>query len=276
MAKVTMSTVWDRSAEVLAGRTGMLASIAALALWLPPVLRHAIGLALLGTPPVITPGTQATMGLVNIVVSLLTIFGQLAIVAVASDPATHRRDAFRIAGRRLLLTIGLTLLLVLVLLVLLAPVFVLLARSGVTAAALQSGTVSLPAGYARSLSLYALVLAAFGLWTNARLLPFLPIVVNERRGIGSFADAFRLTRGHSWRILGVIVLFAIISIVALLAVNFVVGSIVALLFGRGSAITQMLLTAVTAIVGAAITVVASVFAAQFYVARRGAEAPAFE
>ena len=106
--RVTMTTVWDRTSEVLAGRLGILGSIALATLWLPAVIRQAIGGALVGTAPTagVNGGAGALVGLLSIVVAVIGLWGKLALVAVASDPATGTADAYRLAGGRLPLLVG--------------------------------------------------------------------------------------------------------------------------------------------------------------------------
>ena len=93
---VKMGTVWDRTVEVLNGRTGMIAPIALLGMLLPSVVRD-------GFAAYSTPGTMQ-FALVGIVLAIGTLaamlWAQLAIVGIATDPATDAASARRQASAR--------------------------------------------------------------------------------------------------------------------------------------------------------------------------------
>lgn len=269
---VTMSAVWDKAVAVIAGRTGILASIAALTIWLPAVVQGALSLILVQPPAAPTSGAAGLFMLVAILVLILALLGQLALVAVASDPQVTRGEAFRRAGKRLLPFVGLTLLLLVVGFMLLVPVMAGLFASTAAIAALRSGTMpAIAAGGHGWVAVYILVLMVVGIWLNARLLLFTPVVVNEHAGVRSFVRSFQLTRGLVWRIVGVVLLFAIVAIVVTLAVQSVTGIVFRLVLGAGQVRLALFLTqCVTALVGSAITIVIAAFTAQLYVATREA------
>lgn len=270
-----MGSVWDRTAEVLNGRGGMLAGIAALTLFAPTVARDGVAFLLGAGDPATPPasGPAALVGLVGIVATLVMIYGQFALIAAASDPATGRSDALRIAGRRFLPGIGLLLLFGLVFAVLAIPFAAILVGSGVDLVALRSGSATLPPGSGGLLALYTLVFLAIALWLNARFALLLPVIVNERLGMGSFRRAFAVTRGMTWRIIGVLVLFVVLAGVAVLASQMVAGVVFRLILGSEHVALALLLAAlVVAAVTAGVTVVYTSFAAQLYVACRQEQA----
>lgn len=281
---VKMSAVWDRTVEVINGRTAMLASIAALTLWLPSMLRDLFAYAAVGgAAPAGAPGSGASAlwFVLSLVTAALTILGQLALIAVASDPATTRNDALRIAARRLPVAIGLALLLGLLVFVLLVPVVATIAAAWPDPEiAMMSLAVLGPFGILAPLSpetrafvgLYLLVFALVMLWLAARLALLNPVIVNERIGVGSFARSFALTRGLTWKIVGLVILFAIVAGVVVLAAQSVVGIVFRLVLGVDNlALARLLTAAVLAAVTSAITIVWTTFLAQLYVATR--EAP---
>jgi len=275
---VKMGTVWDRAVEVINGRTGMLASIAALTLWLPTVVRQAIGVAVVGgngtaaTPP--TSGTLLLLFLLSLVTAALAILGQLALIAVASDPATTRAEAFRVAATRLPLAIGLSLLLALVVFALLVPglvpVVAVLAHPGaMSQQAMATAMAGISPGSRAFMGLYILLLVAVMIWLTARLVLLNPVIVNEREGVASFARSFALTRGLTWKIIGLAILLLIVAAVVVLAVQSVTGILFRLLLGADNAgLVALLTTAAVAVATSAITIVWTCFVAQLYVAVR--------
>ncbi len=274
---VTMSAIWDRTAEVLRGRGSMLAGIAALLLFLPAVVQAAVSAYAGGSPAAL-----GVAGLVGIGVAVLAFSGNLALVAAASDPLIDRQAAFAVGGRRLALMIGLSLLVGLAVVLIAAPgIAMLVGGAGANASRLATLTVDDAAAFAAgaspglilagSLYLFLFGLAAF--WISARLALFVPVLANERRGLGSIARSVELTRGLTWRIIGVILLFLILLLVALSAAQLVVAVIARLLLGAGGIPTAQFVGAVAgAAVTAGATVVSSTFVAQLYRVVSGREA----
>jgi len=255
----------------------MLVSIAALTLWLPTVVRTALALSVGGPAAaggVPTPGVAGLLFLVSLVVGVVTIVGQLALIAAASDPATTRSEAFAIGARRLPLTLGLALLFALVVFVLLIPMMVPIAAAVANPAALtpqgmRTAMAGVSAGTRAFIGLYLLALVAVMLWLTARLALLNPVIVNERQGMRSFARSFALTRGLTWKIIGLAILFGIVSAVVVFATQSVVGIVFRLLLGADNAALVVLLTAaVVAVATSALTIVWTVFLAQLYVATR--------
>lgn len=278
---VTMTAIWDRTAEVLRGRGSMLAGIAGLLILLPAIVQDA-ATAYAGR----TPGAAPATGLVGLVAALLTVWGTMALVAAASDPATGRDAAIGIGARRLGPAIGVGLLVIVAFGLLLVPAVAMFAAAGVTMTSLAgtaatgamagAGTpqiaVSSP-GLALAGSAYMLAVFVGAVWLGARLALFWPVLVNERRGIGSIARAFALTRGLTWRIVGVTLLFAILLVVALSAVQLVAAVVARLSLGAEAVATARFVGAAAgALVTAGGTVVSSTFVAQLYRAVTGREA----
>lgn len=274
MSKVTvrMGTVWDRTTAILGARGGTLAGIALLAFFAPAVIQAALTAYTI-------PGTGiAVMGtVVGILVLLATIWGQLATIALALDPATTRTTASRAAVARLPAAILVVIVLIAGFVLLFAPIGVALASSGfdfaAAAASQQTGVMPpVPAGTRVFVALYAIVALIVLLWLIARLFVTMPVVLAERRGIGALGRSFRLTRGLALRIVGVLILYLIVVGVTSLAVRSVAGIIFRLIFG-GEGGTALFLTAVAeAAVAAVFSVLATVFTAQLYVAARDRQA----
>lgn len=264
---VRMGNVWDRTVEVLNGRTGMIAAIAAVGLFLPAIVRDAY--VALGTP-----GTMAFVVIgsaLSLLALLAMIWGQLAIIAVATHPATTRDAAGRQARARLGPAFGITLLLGIVAVLAMLPPIVVLMRSGFDIAAAARGTPALggalSAGAGMFVILYSLVYVVAAIWIAARLVLLNPVILNARLGLGAIARSVALTRGLTWRIIGVVILFGIAVVVATGAAQSVSGVIFRLVLGAsGTGLAAFLASAVGTLVTTGFTALAAVFTAQLYVA----------
>lgn len=263
---VRMGAVWDRTVEVLAGRGATIARVALLTLFLPSVIQAAF-------PLVFEAGSAAKLAgaLIGLVVFVVTLLGTLAITALASDPATDERRAYGIARATLPSTIGAVLLIGLAMVGLLIPGMVLIAASGFDFRAAQQNLpqTSLRSGPLLGASLYFLAFAAFAVWVAARLSPLYAVLVNERRGLRSIARAFALTRGLALRIVGVLILYAVVVTVAWAATAAVTGTVFRLVLGPDHPAPVAFLVAVAT--GAVLTgfgVLQPVFTARLYAAIR--------
>lgn len=277
--RVSMATVWDRTSEVLAGRQGILATIALATLWLPAVIQQGIAAALIGDASAPAPGgAGGAIRLMSLVVTIVALWGKLAVVAVASDPANGTSDAYRLALRRLPLLLGLALLIGVGFAVLAIPLAIVAAPYASSMMAYGSTAMTapmgfIPAGQRAFFALYLLALMVALSWVVVRLLALNPVVLNEREGLASYRRSFQVTHGHFWRLLGVILLFGVIIAVAGFATQAVVGVAARLLLGPAHlALAAVVTTLFTAAVGAAGNVVALVFVTQFYRQRREASA----
>ncbi|RYY41946.1 MAG: hypothetical protein EOP59_11150 [Sphingomonadales bacterium] len=114
-----------------------------------------------------------------------------------------------------------------------------------------------------------IVLAALLLWIAARLMVTTPVIVREGRWLSALRQSWKLTRGMTWRIIGVILLFALISWVSILAANTVFGSVFALIAGgdrAGVSLAGVLTSIVVAAVQTGFTVLVPAFTAKLYLA----------
>ncbi len=271
-SNVKIGTVWDHTTAVLAGRSAMIAPVAVLALVVPPAVQSAITLFLPVTP------FHAILGFVVSIASLLlSLWGALAIIAMASDPATDRAAAQRQATARLPAVIGVTIVLMLIAVALVLPIFVVLAATGfdfqAAATAMATNAPALvprPAASATLFTLlYSLVLLVFGFWVSARLVLTNAVVLHERLGLGAIRRSVALTRGLTLKLIGVAILFSIVLVIAAVAAQSVVGLVFRLILGASGISVSLFLAGVAgAAVSAAMLSLAYVFIAQLYVATR--------
>ncbi|MBW6528826.1 hypothetical protein KZ813_18460 [Sphingomonas sp. RHCKR7] len=262
---IRMATVWERTVDVLRGRAAILAGIAFVTLFLPSVLGAAVTIAV--GDAAAAPAARSLVGLVS---AALMLFGMLAITAVASDPRVDRAAAYRRAAERLPAAIGVALVLVIALSLTFLPGTLALIAAGATVTAagvVMQGAAPGPLALAGGLLLVA---AALLLWLGARLAPLFAVVVNERLGLGAIRRAFALTRGAAARLIGVLILYAILVMVLSVAVRSVIGVVLRLLLDSDGAV--FLGTSVAlAVVSAGATVVQNAFYAQYYAAARERE-----
>lgn len=123
------------------------------------------------------------------------------------------------------------------------------------------------------LLLYGLAILAGSLWLVARLMLTYAVVLNERRGLGAIRRSIGLTRGLTWRLIGIFLLFGVVMLVATLAAQSVTGAAFRLALGADHAVTAARLAALLgSIVSAGFLTLGYVFIARLYVAATGDEA----
>lgn len=268
-ARVKMGTVWDRTIEVLNGRTGMIARIAVLGILLPTVVRDGfVTFSSRANPVAMLVGAVLTIGAL-----VAMIWAQLAIVAIATDPAVDTASARRQASARVLPAFGITVLLTIIAVLLAMPPVVVLIRSGFDFVAAANGSsvqMAPPSvGAASFTALYGLAYLLVLLGIGARLVLLNPVILNERLGVGAIRRSIQLTKGMTWRIIGIMVLFVIVLLVATGAAQSVTGIVFRLALGAESiAVAAFLAGVAGSIVTTALTALAAVFTAQLYVAVR--------
>lgn len=267
---ISMGTVWDRTAEFLSDNLGTILPIAIAAIFVPA----AINGSLAELRQTAAPGFAAGLGLASLLLAIVSFWGQLAITALALDSSLGR-GAASAATRRL--PVGLLVMIVLLLaaLLLAIPAGVILAANGVDFSAVTPDAMpEVPPAAVLWVFLYFLVLLPVMLWLAARLAVVLPALVGERLALGAIPRSWRLTRGAALKIVGVLILYAVVATVASLAATTAFGAIITLIAGRG-ADGLSLATVLTGIVGGAVstafTVLGTAFAAKLFLGLRAAK-----
>lgn len=271
---VRIGSVWDSTQQVLAGRASMLVPFAAIGFVLPTMLQ--VLLVPQTSMAQMSASASATGLLVGLIAIVLGIWAQLAIMALATHPATTSAEASRAGVRRLLPLLGVAFAMGLIIALVVFVPLVVLGLSGFdfTRAVAAQGNPALmpplPSGAALFIGLYALTLVVLGFWLMARSMLTYAVVLNERRGLGAIRRSIALTRGMTWRLIGITILFSIVFFVAAAAVQGVAGLIFRLILGADR-ITWVL--ALTGLVGSIVTAgfmtMAYVFIARLYVATAG-------
>lgn len=260
---VQISTVWDRTTAFASAAIAAILPIALLLLFLPVSIQLAVA-------PLLLKQTLAVRVVVMVAFWAVELLGTLSLIVLALGATLHPGEAVRAALARLGLAIAIFILFFIAILLLCIPFGVVVAASGMDIAQLQAGNPvgagSLSAGGAWFLLLYMLALLIFGFWIAARLLVIEPVILAERRGIGAIARAFALTRGLALRLVGVLILYAIVATIAVLAAKMVFGSIFALIAPNDGNIglATVLTSIVVAAVSTAFKVIAAIFVAKLY------------
>jgi hypothetical protein len=262
---VKMSTVWDRTAEFLSDNIGTILPIALLAFFVPAsiegnfqaAMRDA-GLSLI-----------VALRLVQLAFAVLSVWGSLTLVAMALDLADGSTAGI-VARNRLLPALAVSITLAAAALVLVLPIPGILAATGYDLMGIARGDdVSLSGAAATMIAAYGLVLMAFFLWIGARLIVTTPVIVREKRMFGALRQSWKLTRGSTLRIIGVMLLFALVAWVSMLAANLVFGSVFALVTGGGAdgvTLAGVLTSIAVAAVQTGFTVLVPAFTAKLYLA----------
>lgn len=261
---VKMSIVWDRTAEFLSDNIAAVLPIALLTFFVPASIQGNFAAAMTGAGDQL----KIILSVVQLLFSLISFWGSLAITAMALDIATER-SAANIATRRFFPALVVWLVMLAAVTVFVLPIPLLLAAGGADMAAIARGE-SATIGYQMKIviALYGFALFFFLFWIGARLMVILPLVVRESRVLSALGESWRLTRGSALRIVGVIILFALVSSVAALAAKTVFGSIFALVAGNGDGVTlsSVMTSIIVAAVQSAFMVIPPVFTAKLYLA----------
>jgi hypothetical protein len=262
---VQMSTVWDRTTAFASSALGAVMPIALVLLFVPVSVQLAV-------TPLLVKQVLSVRVVVMALFWAVELLGTLSIMVLALGATLRPGEAVRAALPRLGPTIAIFILFLIAIGVLCVPFGIAIAGAGVDMAQLQAGNAAgagnLSGGAALFILGYGLVLVILGFWLTARLLVIEPVILAERRGLGAIMRAFRLTKGLALRIVGVLILYAIVATIAVLAAQTVFGSIFALIAPDDGSIG--IATVLTAVVVAAVSttfkVIAAVFVAKLYMA----------
>lgn len=223
MANLSITTAWNEASAFVARENRLLFPLAFMLVSLPVAL---VGLL---TPQPAAPGVAPAAGLWLLLLPialLVTTVGNLAISYLALKPATTVGEAISHGLRRLLPLVGAALLLFLIFLIAIMAIAVVMvmlvpgaasgAAAGVPSPALETAT-----------GLTLLVLLPFMLFFGARLMLLNPVTAAEAGGpIAILSRSWALTRGHTWKLIG----FLLLSGIAISIVSLAVQSILGLLF----------------------------------------------
>lgn len=261
---VKMGTVWDRTAEFLTDNLSALLPVCLLAFFVPYSIR--------GNFAMVSDGGrfdfQLLLQLFSLGFALLALWGSLTISAMVLD--SDARDPGVVGVRNLVPALGVAIVMLGGLAIVCAPVPLLLSAWGYDLQGLiQRGGAGVPVAMEWLLSLYLLAVLLLSIWVGARLLIVNPVILSEKRILGALARSWTLTRGMSLRIVGVVLLYLLVTSVAVLATRVVFGSIFELVAGtptNGLSLSRVLTSVMVAAVQTGFTVVVPTFATKLYLA----------
>ncbi|MGK6356329.1 hypothetical protein ACMGDH_14030 [Sphingomonas sp. DT-207] len=262
---VAMGNVWDRTAEFLSENVAAILPIALVAFFIPTSITGSL------EPARATGGEGFKLGFgaMQLVFAILSLWGSLAITALALD-AGKASAAAGVALRRLPAMLVVAIVMFVAIGVLAAPIGVMLARAGIDFMAPEDmSNFQLGPATGGAIALYALVLVVVLFWLGARLIVATAVIVREGRVLGALGRSWQLTRRHALRIIGVLILYVIVAWVAYLAATAVFGSIFALVAGgegEGVTLASVLTSIVAAAVQAGFSVLGAAFTAKLYLA----------
>lgn len=258
---VSIGTIWDRTVDFVRDHLGSLATVVLATQFAPTVVTGSLE----RVRATATGGTSVAYGLVTLAATLLALWGSLYLIGYAAQPTGRERaaEARRIATSRFLPLIGVSLVLLIGFTVLALPGVILAATSGFDFVSAMNGVTLTPEQYGTlgPAALYFVVLVIVGIWLFARLLTVNAVVAMERRGLGAIARGFAMTRGMTLKLVGLLILYGIITGVAVSAARFVVGSLAAILGTPGSGVGVG--DVVTAVAIAAVSAVLALYQAAF-------------
>lgn len=257
MPKLSLSQAWDETRAVLA-RDGRLFLAVALALFVLP------GLVLNVSMPVAEPGKFPPAGswmAVALVAGLISLVGQLAVLRLAMEPHVAVGEAIMHGAKRLLPYVAATL-------CWLAPILIVgTLLYGMT------GTDQARPSIAASLALIAL--CGIFAFVAVRLMLSSPSAAAENIGpIAILQRSWQLSRGNWWRLFAFLLLFGIGALCLLLAVESVATLLVRTFAANAGprSVGGLLISIVSQMVSALLSVVFFVLLARIYVQRSGAGA----
>lgn len=262
---VNMDAVWDRTMEFVSDNLGAVLAIVIPFIFLPAAISGVVeGPAATGEAT-----TRLVLQAIVLVLALVSIFGQVALTALAIAPDAGAAAARARGLRRLLPVIGVTLVFALAAFVLFVPVFLILLAYGFDFVAASMGTQpQVPPVAAAWVGLYVIVLLPVMLFLVARLMLIMPALVDAPIGLGAIGRSWSLTRGLTLKLVGVIILYAIVAAFLTLGVGAGVGAVLVLIAGGEGPVTVagVLTALILALVTTVLTIIQTVFVARLYVA----------
>jgi hypothetical protein len=253
---ISMSAIWDESAALIRRESHLLVPVA--------LATVGIGAVISGLTQPETPAAGlGTMGMLGFVMgNLLSLLGNLALMALALMPGMSVGESLRLAVARMPKMLGIVAVFLITLIVMMIPIVIILKISGAPISANMTAE-DLP-GVA---ILMALIVGAALLYASARLLTLSAFVVDRNPPIiEAIKSSFASTNGIVAKIIGVLLLFFVVTLV----VSGAVASLSGILFGMlGKAVGAPLLgkgltVLATGLVSALLSIVSTVFAAMLY------------
>ena len=256
MASLSISQAWNETAAFVKRESGLILPIALLLLAVPAAAMQ----LLMPAPP--APGETPELGawlLLIPVVMVASIVGTLAISYLALRPGTSVGEGLQVGLRRFLPVFLASILIGLVALAVMIPLAIIFMGG-----AIASGNPSAAGG---SLALFALVAMVIALTFWVRLMLMTPVAAAEDAGpINIIRRSWVLTKGHFWKLLGLVLLMLVVAMVVIFVISALVGIFVFMLAGPpdpGST-SFILMTILSALLSAVFSAVLVTLLARVY------------
>lgn len=252
--KLSVSRAWDEARGVLRRERRLLAIVALALMVLPGTISDLVSPA---APPGKLPEPGAWM-IVAAAAIIIGLAGQLAILRMAIGSGVTVGEAIAHGARRV-------------------PVYVAAMLIWIVPFALAfgliGGGIAAAPGAAAVLSLLIVLLFVALLFIFVRLLPASAVAAAEPLGpVALLRRTWGLTQGHWWRLFAFLLLFLVLVVVLIAALGSATGLLAALVFGplEPMSVGSLLVSLVTQIVSAAVTVTFAVMLGRIYVQLAGA------
>lgn len=262
MRRLSISLAWEQTKSCLAADGPLLASVAAALIVLPVAVLNVIspgGISLEGSAP-------PSLLVLPLIIIVLLLLAQLAIVRLAIGPSVSVGDAIAHGLRRLPVYFAANLLVGVALFV-----FILLCATVLLGAGVPMSGNSVPLSPA--VVVVAIVVIAIYCFAWVRFFAMAaPVACAEAAGaIAIIRRSWELTAGHTWRLLGFLLLFLVGASIVILAITSVAGIVAQLLIGpieplSGSA---LLVGLVDGVANGAVIAILTVMLARIYVQLAG-------
>ncbi|KQM26969.1 MULTISPECIES: hypothetical protein [unclassified Sphingomonas] len=259
MAKI--GTIWDRAVDFVRDHLGEAMPVLLATQFVVPAINGSLS----GLRAGAGGGVTAALGILSVAAALVSLWGALYLIAFAAQPngQEQHRVALSLAKTRFLPMIGISIVMIVAMTVLAVPGIVLAVASGFDFTSLMRGVAPQPTEFAKlgGAVLYFVALGLFILWISARLLPVNAVVAHERRGVGALRRAFELTRGMTIKLIGVLLLYAIVAGIAVSAAQFAIGGVIGLLTSGTGALLPAIIAGAFAV--AAVSTVLALYQSAF-------------
>lgn len=224
--RLSIGTAWDQTREIVA-RDGALIALVAAALFVLPSALSTLIAPQSATITQESANASGIGGIVQIIMTLISQIGALALTAIALRPGLSIGEALSTGVRRLFPAIGASLLYIIPMLVIVAIMLSTFVGAG-TPEEMVARLKSMSGG--QLMSIFVVFIIFFYLALRFCLANAVA-VAESSNPVAILKRSWVLTRGHAFRLLGLLVLIGIVGLVLGSVAGMIGGLLVTLLFG---------------------------------------------
>lgn len=254
VSNLSISRAWDETREIFRRDGGLYVAVALALIVLPEVVVGIIA------PD---PGTQPSgiVQLLRLIAGLIALVGQLAIIRLALGPSTTVGDAIGHGARRFPAALGAVVLLIIAMMLITIPLVLLLGPLFGADIRHMSATPNGPT------ALLVLIVLIAILAISVRFTLLSPVASGESIGpVAILKRTWELTKGHYWRLFGLVVLL-LVAALFLLMVAGIIGGLLAKMISpdiEPFSIGALILALFAGLAQGAFSVLASLMLARVY------------